>query len=315
MEINTTTKIEWFYYWIIIGLIMVVTSRIPNPASPVRKSNDNILKSAVPAISATERDKIYTEAVAQVLPAAGLKTNLVIGDMILRLVAAGVIDQTKFKELYAKRDMSETDISQLLTRSSQQPLIITEDNANLWLNIFWAVGLANKTEFNKTSPLNGEELNNYASTGGWTLGQEDGGGVYFNQHEIIKLTPAQEKIVFDIAQNTYRPCCDNSTFFQDCNHGSALLGVLELGAAEGLAPADLYKLAVGFNSFWFPDQYIQTALYFKVVQNQDWQEVDPKVVMSQAYSSARGWSKNVADQIAKIPNLLPPPQESQSCGV
>ncbi len=293
----------------------MLASRISvSPASP-SQSNSDLLKEEVPAMSVAEGKKIYSETVAQVLPVAGLKTNLVIGDMILRLVAAGVIDQNKFRELYTQRDMSETDIVRLLTQPLQGPLIITQANANLWLNVFWAVGLANKTEFNKTSPLNGKELNDFASTGGWTLGKEDSGGVYFNQHEIIKLTLGQEKIVLDIAQNTYRPCCDNSTFFQDCNHGSALLGVLELGAASGLTSADLYKLALDFNSFWFPDQYLQTALYFKLFQHQDWEEVNPQIVMNKDYSSASGWSKNISAEIAKIPNLLPSAQDNQSCGV
>ena len=41
-------------------------------------------------------------------------------------------------------------------------------------------------------------------------------------------------MVISIAKNAYRSCCDNSTFFQDCNHGWALLGLLQLGAGQGL---------------------------------------------------------------------------------
>jgi hypothetical protein len=96
---------------------------------------------------------------------------------------------------------------------------------------------------NKTSPVNGVSLFNLPSTGGWTLGKEENGGAYFNEFRIVELTPEQEALVTRIAKNTYRPCCNNSTFFQDCNHGSALLGLLELGASQGLTADELYQEA------------------------------------------------------------------------
>ena len=121
--------------------------------------------------------------------------------------------------------------------------------------------------------------------------------------------------MLSIAKSVFRPCCDNSTFFQDCNHGSAMLGMLELGASQGLTSDELYQLALVFNSFWFPDQYIETALYFKVKENQDWQSIDPKIVLDKKYSSASGWNKNIAFEVSKIPNLLPQRRNTQKCQV
>ncbi|MBI2009610.1 MAG: hypothetical protein HYS86_00385 [Candidatus Chisholmbacteria bacterium] len=118
-----------------------------------------------------------------------------------------------------------------------------------------------------------------------------------------------------IAQNTYRPCCNNSTFYQDCNHGSALLGLLELGASQGLTEAQLYQEALAFNSFWFPHNYIQTALYFKVANNTDWEYVDARLVLGYDYSAVSPWSQNVQTEIARIPGLLPKNQGGGSCGV
>ncbi|MBI4064928.1 hypothetical protein HY409_00970, partial [Candidatus Gottesmanbacteria bacterium] len=168
---------------------------------------------------------------------------------------------------------------------------------------------------NKDSPVNGKSLFNFASTGGWNIGKEKNGGAYFNKFRIVKLRPGQEALVTQIAKNTYRPCCNNSTFFQDCNHGSALLGLLQLGASQGLIEDELYKEALAFNSFWFPHNYIQTALYFKVVKNIEWDRVDPKLALGVDYSTGSGWSKNVQTEIAKIPNIIPKTRGGAVCGV
>ena len=40
------------------------------------------------------------------------------------------------------------------------------------------------------------------------------------------------KIVEEIAGNIYRPCCGNSTAFPDCNHGMAMLGLIELMVSQ-----------------------------------------------------------------------------------
>lgn len=132
---------------------------------------------------------------------------------------------------------------------------------------------------------------------------------------IVELTDEQEALVTKIAQNTYRPCCNNSTFFQDCNHGSALLGLLQLGASQGLNEDELYREALAFNSFWFPHNYIQTALYFKIEKDTDWENVDPREILGYNYSAISSWAKNVQSQIAKIPNLLPQTKGGAGCGV
>ena len=66
----------------------------------------------------------------------------------------------------------------------------------------------------------------------------------------------------------------NSTLFQDCNYGSALLGLLELAASQGATVKGLYGLALAANSFWFPDNYVKTALYFSLFHNEAWNDVD-----------------------------------------
>ena len=197
---------------------------------------------------------------------------------------------------------------------SHLPIRLTRENAALYVNILWPLGLANHMNANARSPLNGPSLATFASTGGWNLGKAANGGEYFNPLPIVELTPEQEALVTKVARNTYRPCCDNSTFFQDCNHGSALLGLLELGAAQGLSEDELFREAVAFNSFWFPDTYVRTALYFKAVEGKDWVDVAPRIVMSTSYSALRPWQTNVQTALARIPNLIPEEQGGAGCG-
>lgn len=248
--------------------------------------------------------KIYDEVVAQVIPEKGFQSKIVLGDSVVKLVENGAIDPSKFENLYKNRGGFPEGFKDILLVASDKPILLTKTNANFYLNLLWPLGLSNYMEVNKTSPINGPKLNNFASTGGWNLGKADKGGVYFNKFNIAPLTEKQETLVLSIAQNTYRPCCGNSTFFQDCNHGSGLLGLLELGAAQNLTEDELYREALAFNSFWFSQTYITNALYFKVVKGIDWKDVDPKVVMGKDFSSGAG-SGNISAEVAKIPNLIP----------
>ncbi|MBU6430782.1 MAG: hypothetical protein KGJ58_00660 [Patescibacteria group bacterium] len=262
--------------------------------------------------------KLYVETLEKVLPKGGFETGLALSGIVPKMVSYGIIDADKFRKLYGRRGLDEGSLS-ILTRNSKEPLKINENNAGLLLNIFWPLGISNKTNFNEKSRLKGDSLFNFASTGGWTLGKEDNGGKYFNRYEIIKLTEEQEEVVLKVAGNTYRPCCGNSTFFQDCNHGSALLGAIELGASQGMSEEELYKLALKLNSFWFPDTYLETALYFKIAKSVDWEDVGPKEIMSFEYSSGPGWAKNVAKTFQEIlkdnPDLLPKTTQGGGCGV
>ncbi|MBI3069703.1 MAG: hypothetical protein HYY87_00160 [Candidatus Levybacteria bacterium] len=259
-------------------------------------------------------NKLYDEAVLKVLPESGFQSKIYLGDAVTKLVKEGVIDKEKFEALYGDRGGLPKELSDVLTKPAKKRIILTQENSQVYVNLLWALGLSNYMSTNKESPVVGPSLFNFASTGGWTLGKEQNGGAYFNKFKIVPLTSKQEELVTKIAKNTYRPCCNNSTFFQDCNHGSALLGLLQLGASQGLSEKQLYRESLAFNSFWFPDTYIKTALYFKILKKTDWQNVDPKEVMGQDYSSIGGWIKNVQSEIAKIPNLIPKPKGGGSCG-
>lgn len=248
-------------------------------------------------------DELFNEVAEKVLPKQGFQSKISLSDSVVQLVSYGVIDPEKFKGQ-----------EEVLTKPTDKKILLTRENAHYHVNLLWPLGLANYMSSNKSSPVNGKSLFNFASTGGWTLGKEKNGGAYFNKFKIVELTPEQESLVTKIAKNTYRPCCNNSTFFQDCNHGSALLGLLQLGVSQGLSEDELYREALTFNSFWFPDNYLQTALYFKVTKNIEWENVSPQEVMGKDFSSISGWSKNIHEKIKQL-GILPQKEGGASCGV
>lgn len=252
---------------------------------------------------------------AEVLPAQGFATKIVLGDVIPKLVEAGVIDPAKFEQIYSRRGGLTAEQKAYFTAPSQTPLKITKDNEQFIVNILWPLGIANKNSILATSEAGKpENVNNLAATGGWTLGKSENGGDYYNKFEIIKLTPEQDALVKRVADNIYRPCCGNSTAFPDCNHGAAVLGMLQLGAVSGMTEKELYEEALKLNSFWFPDEYFKTAMFFKRLQNKAWKDVDPKVILSADYSSSRGWAKNVALPLAGLPGIGGGGGGGGSCG-
>lgn len=221
-------------------------------------------------------------------------SRIALGDSLVRLVNAQVLVPAKLHAIYAQSGGIPAELAAALGRPAPQRIRLTRENAAMYVTLLWPIGLANRMRANAASPLNGARRFRFASVGGWTLGSAPNGGFDLNRHAIVALTPEQDARVARIARAVYRPCCDNSTFFQDCNHGSALLGLLALGAAQGLSDDDLYREALAFNAHWFPDQYRLTAVRFKSTAKLDWAQVDPRVVLSARYSSARGWRANVA---------------------
>ena len=258
--------------------------------------------------------QLYHDAVATVLPWAGHLSRVSLKDSIMRTISAGAIDRDKYLALKGGAEYLPAECLAALDRASAEAIHLTTANASEYVDLLWPVGLANHLGANETGSIAGPDVDTFASTGGWNLGRAESGGEYFNRHDIIDLTADQQEIAVRVAKSTFRPCCDNSTFFQDCNHGSALFAVLQLGAAQGLDEAALYREALAFNSFWFPDTYVATALLFKAVHDVDWADVDPRAIMGADYSTASGWDQNVWQPLQAHPDLLPPPSNNVNCG-
>lgn len=207
-----------------------------------------------------------------ITPKAGVPTGIVFGDSIQRLIAAGVIDPGKFRA--AKKELPQW-VERVLTTRSDDLIVFSDRSSSYLVDLLWPIGLANKATFNEQSPIDMPSIPSFASTAGWTLGKADNGYVYFNSVEVVGMTGDEQAMVVDVATHTFRPCCDNSTFFQDCNHGSALLGLLELAASQGATRNGLYGLALIANSYWFADNYAKTALYFWHFYHAAWRRIPP----------------------------------------
>ncbi|PIV09255.1 hypothetical protein COS31_04215 [Candidatus Roizmanbacteria bacterium CG02_land_8_20_14_3_00_36_15] len=151
------------------------------------------------------------------------------------MISSGVIDLDKFKQTYEKSSQPLTkEQLEILTKGSDKKIKIDRDNSYFLLNFFWAVGLNNKSKVLDEGDIvkYGEgKVGNFASTGGWSLSKTQPMD-YYAKSELIPMIAEQESLVQKVASNIYRPCCDNSTAFPDCNHGMALLAVLQLMAAN-----------------------------------------------------------------------------------
>ena len=71
---------------------------------------------------------------------------------------------------------------------------------------------------------------------------------HYSRHTLIKLTQKQQALVDTVSRGIYRPCCGNSAHFPDCNHGMAMLGLLERMASQGASEQDMWKAALTVNS-------------------------------------------------------------------
>ena len=258
-------------------------------------------------IEAQKPENLVKEATAKVLPAEGYTTQLKWGDIVKKLVEAGAIDPVKYREIYNSKTNGAEQLT-LLEGESDQAISIDENNAYFLVNTLWALGLTQKSIVLDEGPMT-KNTANYASTGGWILGKKTAMELYSSQ-ELIPLNEEQQDLVQKIAGNVYRPCCGNSVAFPDCNHGMAALGYIELAVAAGLSEEQIYQDLLAFNSYWFPDTYVEMAVYFQQQEGLSWDKVDAKTALSYDYSSAAGAQK-IKQAVQSIPGLK---SQGGSCG-
>jgi len=245
----------------------------------------------------------------KVLPPEGVVLPVRWGDLGAKLVKAGVIDAEKFEQLYASRGGLTAEMKALLYGENNGHVKITAENSGTILNLLWALGLGAKNEILEKGPMTDKNYGgaaNFASTGGWTLAKGDAMD-HYSRHQFFNLTPAQQQLVERVSKNIYRPCCGNSTYFPDCNHGMAMLGLLELMASQGVSERDMYKTALMVNSYWFPDTYLTIATYMKS-KGLEWEKVNPQEILGINYSSGQGFAR-IASQVTA------PKRQSGGCGI
>jgi hypothetical protein len=246
-----------------------------------------------------------------VIPDNGIILPLDWGDLGSQMVETGVIDKDKFEAIYASRGGLSKEDTKLLYGKDNKSIVMNRENSGILLNMLWAFGLANKNEILEKGPMVDEKYGGnagkFASTGGWNISVGDSMN-HYSKYAFITLTQEQQDLVERVSKNIYRPCCGNSTYFPDCNHGMAMLGLLELLALEGVDEEEIYNIALAVNSYWFPDTYITLAEYF-AQKGIDWTDVDSKEVLGVKYSSGQGYA-NILEQME--PTTI---QKGAGCGV
>src|SRR3989344_315426 len=246
----------------------------------------------------------------QGLPQTGYKTPLKWKDLGKQLVEAGAIDRKKYEEIFVS-EADGSDHMKYLDGSWDESMIINEKNSRFMVNTLWALGLVQKSKVLDAGPMRtgGNPTANFASTAGWTLGGKPAMELY-SSATIIPLTDEQQELVKKIAENVFRPCCGNSTAFPDCNHGMAALGYIELAIYNGLSENQIYKDLLAFNSYWFPQTYVEIAAYFDKAGTK-WKDVDAKLALSNDYSSAQGATR-IKQSVQGIPGIQ---NSGGGCGV
>jgi hypothetical protein len=245
-----------------------------------------------------EATKLYE----QVSPKEGYRLSVSYGSLGPQLLESGVISYDAMTELYKNSGTSLTaEEITALKDGSDQEIVITAENARFLLNFFWAVGLANKNPILTEGPMvqySDGKFEGFASTGGWGLATKPVTELYATL-DLIPLTPEQQKLVEEVASQIYRPCCNNHTLFPDCNHGMAMLGIMELMASRGASADQMLEAAKYINAFWFPQQTLETAMFLKMNQGVDFAEADPKLVVGKEISSGSGFKMVHADLQSK----------------
>lgn len=246
----------------------------------------------------------------RVMPSAGIVLPIDWASLGQRMAEAGVIDAENFSRLYGNGGLPP-DMRAVAFESHDGVVRMDRENAGVFLNLLWAFGLSNKNPVLEKGPMvdrrYGGDASRFAALGGWTLAV---GNVmdHYSMHPFVVLDAEQQERVERVSKNIYRPCCGNPVYFPDCNHGMAMLGLLELLAAEGASEDEMYRVALAVNSYWFSDTYMTLATYFEQ-HGTDWDSANPRVVLGADYSSAEGY-RRVLKEIE--PAQL---QNGASCGV
>jgi len=278
--------------FILLGAILFYHFYGSREVSPNTKTTQSQLVEDTPNVSALEKS---------VLPSEGVELPITWGDLGGRMVVDGVIDEAKFRSLFPEGLDSMEE--KMLASEVQERIVMTQENSRFILNILWAFGLANKNEIltdaKMTDPQYGGDAGKFASTGGWTLANGDAMD-HYSMHSYVTLSPNAQDVVDRVSAGIFRPCCGNSTHFPDCNHGMAMLGLLELMASNDISEEEMYKVALRVNSYWFPQTYLDLATYFEE-QGTKWTQVDPKLVLGASYSSGQGYAQT-RKQIKSLPS-------------
>lgn len=241
--------------------------------------------------SEARRKAAATVLISEIYPVGGTRIPAQLGNSAEELVAVGAIDSNLFADLYkqAGSPLSEEQKS-IFQKASTENLVFTQNNGYFYLNLLWGLGLTNRNSELTDGPMaeNGlDQIGNYASTSRWTLGAKPASELFASQ-TIIRLTKEQQDRLEDAVGGIFRPCCNNPTSFPDCNHGMAMLGLMELLASQNATTEQMFEAAKTANATWFPEQTYLLATYFKANEGLTFDKIDARALMGEKYSSGSG---------------------------
>lgn len=306
-------KIPWPLVW--FGLILLIM--ISLVVFSGQSLNQNYLGQAFaakpkPAQAAPKPENgiDLTKLQEQVLPSSGYTFKIHWGNLGKRMLEDGVIDEAKFSKAVTGKDILPPQLKKYFDGSDQGVIELNASNAQFWVDVLWGLGLANENEIlEKGEMMASGDASNFASTGGWTVGSKKPMDIY-SKYLYIQLSPAQQAEVLEISSGVFRPCCNNSAAFPDCNHGMAALGLVELMVSQNFSKEEIYQTVLAFNSYWFPQTYLDIAYHF-AKNGRNYKEVSPAEILSKTFSSASGY-QTVRKQIGNVE--WPALKNFQGCG-
>jgi hypothetical protein len=293
-------------YWALITLIAFVTGSVGGYFLGSQKHRE---------MGGAQAD--MANLVKQINPPEGYTVSATLGDIGPRLLEAGAMKAGDFIQVYeqAGQPLNNEQLA-ILQQGSLAQVVFNQENAYYLLNFFWALGLTNDNPVLTEGSMVREgraNVVNYASTGGWSLAAKPVRDLYASA-VIVKLTPKQQARLEEVVKEIYRPCCDNSTYFPDCNHGMAMLGLMELMASHGASVDEMFQAAKYANAYWYPQQSLELATYFKEAQRVNFDQADPRQLISQRFSSISGF-QTVHQWLSTNGLLQQAPGGANNCGV
>ena len=167
--------------------------RLPSP--------DNSSKSSASASGSALEEAVF--------PQGGISTAAAWGDVIPELVERGVIDRQEFVSLFERGQtpLQTAELAILDQAQTDQKIVFTSENSRFTVNVLWALGLAQQSDVLDKGPMKTSGTpENFASTGGWTLGKQDA-MAYYSKWNLLNLTAADQQRITKITEGIYRPCC------------------------------------------------------------------------------------------------------------
>lgn len=282
-----------FVLGVLIGITLILSLVLTNKILTLN-SKSNLQNQQ---ITEQKNQQIFLKSLQEKVIKKNYVFKIKWGDLGERMVKDGVINKEKFTQAIAGGDKLPQDLEKYFHQGQNQ-IELSQANSQFWVDILWGLGMSNKNRILDQGDMVADgDASNFASTGGWSLGPENPMEAY-SKYEYIKLSDDQQKKVLEIASNVYRPCCGNSTAFPDCNHGMAALGLIELMVSQNFSEDEIYRTVLAFNTYWFPQTYLDAAYYFEK-NGEDYSKVSAKKLLSKSFSSAEG-SSAVSEKVGKI---------------